>query len=160
MSYTDWPAIIQEINQKYGTEFKPNETGPALKFLTDQYNGCASQAGTSCGVSQNVMYRACRRHGIETLHKFGPKTSWPDALIRINEILETAYTMDDFTQALRAIIDKEGGYKPAATAISPRQRLSAAGKQLSGEGRNSSASIHPTTTASDHLKRSCLPRLP
>jgi hypothetical protein len=117
MSYTDWPKIIQEINQKYGTEFKPDETGPALKFLTSQYDGCASQAGAAAGVSQNVMYRACKRFGIETLRKFGPKISWPDALIRINEILETAYTMDDFTQALRAIIDKEGGYKPAATAI-------------------------------------------
>ena len=117
MSYTDWPKIIQEINQKYGTEFKPDETGPALKFLTSQYDGCASQAGAAAGVSQNVMYRACKRFGIETLRKFGPKISWPDALIRINEILETAYTMDDFTQALRAIIDKEGGYKSAATAI-------------------------------------------
>ena len=117
MAYTDWPKIIQEINQKYGTEFKPNETGPALKFLTDQFSGCASQAGTACGVSQNVMYRACKRFGIETLHKFGPKISWPDALIRINAILETSYIMDDFAQALQAIIDKEGGYKPAATAI-------------------------------------------
>lgn len=117
MSYTDWPKIIQEINEKYGTEFKPDETGPALKFLTAQYNGCASQAGTACGVSQNVMYRACKRFGIETLHKFGPKISWPDALTKINKILETAYVMDDIAQALQAIIDKEGGYKQAATAI-------------------------------------------
>ena len=117
MAYTDWPKIIQEINQKYGTEFAPDETGPALKFLTDQYNGCAPQAGTACGVSQNVMYRACRRHGIETLHKFGPKVAWPECLTRINEILETAYTMDDIAAALRAIIDKEGGYKQAAKAI-------------------------------------------
>ena len=117
MSYTDWPKIITDINQKYGTEFKPDETGPALKFLTDQFNGCASQAGTACGVSQNVMYRACKRYGIETLHKFGPKISWPDALTRINAILDAAYSMDDFAQALQAIIDKEGGYKPAATAI-------------------------------------------
>ena len=117
MAYTDWPAIIADINQKYGTEFKPDETGPALKFLTDQYNGCASQAGTACGVSQNVMYRACKRFGIETLHKFGPKISWPDALTRINAILDAAYSMDDFTAALQAIIDHEGGYKQAATAI-------------------------------------------
>jgi len=117
MSYTDWPAIIQEINQKYGTAFAPDETGPALKFMTDRYNGCASQAGTACGVSQNVMYRACKRFGIETLHKFGPKISWPDALAKINRILETAYVMDDIASALRAIIDKEGGYKQAATAI-------------------------------------------
>ncbi|MDD3952222.1 MAG: hypothetical protein PHW59_14005 [Desulfobacterales bacterium] len=117
MAYTDWPAIIADINQKYGTAFAPDETGPALKFLTSQYNGCASQAGTACGVSQNVMYRACKRYGIETLRKFGPKISWPDALIRINAILETSYIMDDFAQALQAIIDKEGGYKPAATAI-------------------------------------------
>ncbi|MFA5409936.1 MAG: hypothetical protein WC343_14275, partial [Bacilli bacterium] len=77
MAYTDWPKIIQEINEKYGTAFAPGETGPALKFLTAQYNGCASQAGTACGVSQTVMYRQCRLHGIETLHKFGPKVAWP-----------------------------------------------------------------------------------
>jgi hypothetical protein len=117
MAYTDWPAIIQEINEKYGTAFAPDETGPALKFLTSQFNGCASQAGTAAGVSQTVMYKQCKKHGIETLHKFGPKISWPDALIRINEILETAYTMDDFAQALQAIIDHEGGYKQAAKAI-------------------------------------------
>ena len=117
MAYTDWPAIIQEINEKYGTAFAPGETGPALKFLTAQYNGCASQAGTACGVSQTVMYRQCRLHGIETLHKFGPKVAWPECLTRINAILDAAYSMDDFTAALQAIIDHEGGYKQAAKAI-------------------------------------------
>lgn len=117
MSYTDWPAIVQEINQKYGTDYAPDETGPALKFLTDQYNGCASQAGTAAGVSQNVMYRACKRYGIETLNKHGPKVSWPDALIRINRLCNAAYSMDDIAAALIAIIDMKGGYKQAAKAI-------------------------------------------
>jgi hypothetical protein len=117
MSYTDWPAIIADINQKYGTEFKPDETGPALRYAVKQFNGCASQAGTACGVSQSIIYKQCKLHGIETLHRHGPKIPWPECLTRINAILETSYTMDDFTAALRAIIDKEGGYKSAAKAI-------------------------------------------
>ena len=117
MAYTDWPKIISEINQKYGTTFAPDETGPALKFLTDQFNGCASQAGTAAGVSQAIMYRACKRFGIETLHRHAPRIPWPECLNRINAILNAAYTMEDFTAALRAIIDHEGGYRHAAKAI-------------------------------------------
>jgi hypothetical protein len=169
MASTDWPAIIADINQKYGTTFAPNETGPALQFLVDQFNGCASQAGTAAGVSQNVTYKACRRYGVKITGKHGPKVNWPKCLSRINEILSTAYTMEDFTAALRAIIDKEGGYRHAAKAIGCGETAIRRRAQQFGiyspyyNGKRQSDEIRPVAVATvdaDEWRRSGMHRSP
>ena len=54
MSYTDWPKIITDINQKYGTEFKPDETGPAMVYLRGKLGTLASVA-RKVGMSKGVI---------------------------------------------------------------------------------------------------------
>ena len=54
MAYTDWPKIIQEINQKYGTEFKPDEPGPAMVYLRGKLGTLASVA-RKVGMSKGVI---------------------------------------------------------------------------------------------------------
>ena len=54
MSYTDWPAIIADINQKYGTAFAPDETGPAMVYLRGKLGTLASVA-RKVGMSRGVI---------------------------------------------------------------------------------------------------------
>jgi len=117
MAYTDWPKIIQEINEKYGTAFAPDETGPALKFMVAKFNGCVSHTATMLGVGQSAMYRVCRIFKIERKNIRAPKVNWPEALSQINNICNTAYVIDDLLSAMTAIVAKEGGYRQAAMAI-------------------------------------------
>ena len=117
MAYTDWPAIIQEINQKYGTTFAPDETGPALIYMVAKFNGCVSHTATMLGVGQSAMYRVCRIFKIERKNIRAPKVNWPEALSQINNICNTAYVIDDLLSAMTAIVAKEGGYRQAAMAI-------------------------------------------
>ncbi len=117
MAYTDWPKIIQEINEKYGTAFAPGETGPALIYMVAKFNGCVSHTATMLGVGQSAMYRVCRIFKIERKNTRAPKVNWPEALIQINNICHTAYDIDDLLSAMTAIVAKEGGYRQAAMAI-------------------------------------------
>ena len=117
MSYTDWPKIITDINQKYGTAFAPDETGPALIYMVAKFNGCVSHTATMLGVGQSAMYRVCRIFKIERKNIRAPKVNWPEALSQINNICNTAYVIDDLLSAMTAIVAKEGGYRQAAMAI-------------------------------------------
>ena len=89
MAYTDWPKIIQEINQKYGTEFKPR-TKPARRCKVPDLSiimAAPLKAGTAA-VSQTVMY-AMRNTASKPCTNSARKYPGRNALIRINAILET-----------------------------------------------------------------------